>query len=111
MGSFRYGPEIPECPTGFALEDLICALFAASGWFVYPSIKHHEGVDELMELDLLGTKFTESSVRRALVEVKSGGWGWNDVLKLLGRQTFLEVGESHFFATSRDRDVDSAIAK
>jgi hypothetical protein len=99
---------LPTHPRGAAFEDLLCALFVASGWNVSPNVRHLEGGNALLEVDLLASRWEGGEFRRILVEAKSGGWGWGDVLKLLGQGALLEVPEQWFFATQGDRDSETA---
>lgn len=99
---------VPKEPVGEDFEDLVCALFAASGWYVSPNISHIEGAHNLLEIDLLATRWENGRYRRVLVEAKSGGWGWGDVLKLLGQGALLDVKEMWFLVRRDERDIESA---
>jgi hypothetical protein len=92
---------LPDMVTEDTLEDLVSALFAASGWYVSPNVKHHgEEANEVLEIDVVATKRTSRDERRrVVVEAKSGTtWGVSELFKLLGRMTFLEESEGYFFA-------------
>ena len=98
--------SIPQCPIGSDFEDLVCALYAAAGWYVSPNVRHLEGDNELMEIDLVATRWENGRFRKVLVEAKSGGWGWGQVLKLLGQGTLLAIDSTVFLTRECSNDID-----
>lgn len=88
------GP-IPE--TGPDLEDYAAALFQASGYYLEKSLIERDP-DDVLELDIVASKYEAGHVRRILAEVKGGGWGYPDVFKVVGWLRYLGLSEGAFLA-------------
>lgn len=80
--------ELPAVPRGKYLEDYVAALLQQSGYFVEKSAIER-GETEVLELDIVTTQYVQQIPNRVLFEVKSGAWGFSDIFKLLGWQTYL----------------------
>lgn len=102
---------LPRSWDGDDFEDLVGAMYAESGFHVAPRI-HVRSMDEHMcEIDLVATEFKADGAHRILVEAKSGGWGWGDVLKHVGRAALVGATESHFLVQRLTRNADEGREK
>ena len=93
--------SLPEIPRGTELEDYVAALLQGTGYFVEKSIIEREQ-KEILELDIVATRYPSGVPHRQLFEVKSRDWGFADIFKLLGWKTYLgpdTVNEACFIAT------------
>ena len=100
--------SLPEIPKGSELEDYVAALLQCAGYFVEKSIIERDQ-KEILELDIVATRYNSGVPHRQLYEVKSGDWGFPDIFKLLGWKTYLgpdTVNEACFIATKfSDQDT------
>lgn len=85
--------SLPDFPTDHEFEEYISAFFQASGLFVERNLIQREK-EEILELDIISTFYAKSEIGMTLVEVKSGGWGYPDLFKLLGWINYLDIKES-----------------
>jgi hypothetical protein len=79
-------------------KDFVAALFQAAGQFIYEAIIEADPLD-LLELDIVVIRYTESNYTRALIEVKGGKWGSTDLFKVVGWMHYLGISEGAFFVT------------
>lgn len=97
---------LPAIPKGKELEDYVAALLQCAGYFVEKSIIER-GPAEVLEIDMVATRYTGGLPKRLLFEVKSGDWGFSDIFKLLGWKTYLSpdrVDDAYFVATEVSAD-------
>ncbi|MBI5487427.1 MAG: hypothetical protein HY905_08855 [Deltaproteobacteria bacterium] len=81
--------SLPELPEDTEFEEFVCAYFQAAGWYT----EHHK-IDrqtdgEVLELDLVASSYDPDRLLRMLAEIKSGGWGFEDVFKVRGWLDYL----------------------
>lgn len=89
-------PEIPGA--GDELEDYVAALFQASGHFVEKGVIEADPLD-LLELDIVATKYSLEGGDTCVVEVKGGKWGYTDLFKVVGWMRYLDIQKGGFFVT------------
>lgn len=94
--------DLPETPV--ELEDFVAALFQASGHFVEKNIHAEE-----LELDLVATNYAEDPPIVTLGEVKSGGWGYGELFKLVGWMRYLNIDEGALFCQGVPDDKDLVV--
>jgi len=109
--------ELPDFPqTEQQFEDCVAALFQAAGYFVERNVEEVDrsplGTLNILEMDVVATRWVNGSVDKVLVEAKSGGWGISDVFKVLGWATYLGIERSAVFVneSAKGRNV-AAVGK
>lgn len=96
--------EIPG--SGRELEDYVAGLFQAAGYFVERGI-HERAFTDVLELDVVATRYDGVAPKSVLVEAKGGHWGFPDLFKVAGWMRYLGIDHGGFFI-ARDntpRDV------
>lgn len=84
-------------------EDYICAYFQSGGLYVEKSIIYRE-TEEILELDIIITDFSENGAKRKLIEIKSGGWGFNEIFKVKGWMVYLGMDNEGVFIVKKNRN-------
>ena len=94
---------LSKVPGGKELEDFVAALLQCTGHFVEKNIQERD----VLELDIVATRYGEAGPEHRVFEVKGGNWGFSEVFKLLGWMTYLQINAGAFVATvpPQDRDV------
>ncbi|MBB4684636.1 hypothetical protein [Amycolatopsis jiangsuensis] len=94
---------MPSTPEG--LEDYVAALFQASGNYVEKNLIQRDPSD-VLELDVVATKYDSMLPESLIAEVKSGNWGYPDLFKVLGWMAYLGKPEGVLFAAkSSSKDI------
>lgn len=94
--------RVPKIPKDSYYEDYVAALLNAGGYYLQRSVhRYKEGV-ELLELDVVATKFNADSVKNTVIEIKSGGWGVKDIFKVKGWLSYLEIEANGAFIFQDD---------
>lgn len=88
--------DFPE--SGPELEDYVAALFLAAGHFVEKNVEEQN----VLELDIVATDYSQDPPRVILSEAKSGHWGYSDLFKVVGWMRYLKIGEGAFFCQGSD---------
>lgn len=91
----KNGLSFPNIPKGTDYEDYVASLLA-SGYFLERGIHCWIDSEELLELDIIATRFEKQSKEQVLLEIKSGDWGYSDILKVYGWMNFLKISKSAF---------------
>jgi hypothetical protein len=86
-------------------EDYICAFFQSGGLYVEKSIILRE-TEEILELDIILTDFDEGEITKKLVEIKSGGWGFNEIFKVKGWLVYLKLEDGIFIVKKECEHFD-----
>ena len=98
---------LAESPgSGRELEDYVAGLFQAAGYFVERGI-HERAFTDVLELDVVATRYDGPAPTSVLVEAKGGHWGFPDLFKVVGWMRYLGIEHGGFFI-ARDntpRDV------
>lgn len=87
--------ELPDIPKDEDYEDYVCAHIQSSGMYIEKKIIYRE-VEELLELDIIISDFSKTSVEKYLTEVKSKKWGFSEIFKLKGWMVFLKFTNALF---------------
>lgn len=82
---------LPKNPSGEQYEDLIAAALSVGGHFVEAQLKLRDSGKELLELDLVASPVGGGIEDRRLYEVKKQRFAFNNLFKLFGQRTFLQI--------------------
>ena len=102
--------SLPDIPEGKWLEDFVAAFFQTAGQYVERGIIQRE-TEEVLELDLITTAYTDSMPTHLLTEVKSGGWGFPDLFKLRGWLHYLQLQDAVFVVTKDKNNQEFYLEK
>ena len=67
--------QLPAIPKDCYYEDYVASILNAGGFYLDRSVHLSEDGTDLLELDVVATKFENDHYDETIVEVKSGGWG------------------------------------
>lgn len=88
---------LAECPgPGWELEDYVAGLYQAAGYFVERGIRERAFTD-VLELDVVATRYDGLTPMSVLVEAKGGQWGFPDLFKVAGWMRYLDIAIGGFF--------------
>jgi len=88
--------SFPSIPKDHYYEHYVSALIALSGRFVERSIVKR-GSEEILELDIVTSKFSNESIDKSIVEIKGGKhWGFPDIFKVRGWMDYLGLNKAFF---------------
>lgn len=87
--------EVPQTPR--ELEEYVAALFQASGYYVEKSVVERDHPEEVLELDVVATRYEDRFPVDRIIEAKSGNWGYPDLFKVAGWMKYLGIEEGGFF--------------
>lgn len=87
--------SLPAIPKGELYEDYVAAVLSVSGLFLERRINLNAPVD-ILEIDIVTTKFYTDHTEKILSEIKSGGWGLTDVFKVRGWLDYLRYSKASF---------------
>lgn len=83
--------ELPAVPKGIDFEDFIAAYLQTDGQYVEKNLIKRD-IDTILELDIIATRYDSNlDEKTKLIEIKSGGFGYEDVFKIRGWMDYLDV--------------------
>lgn len=88
--------QLPQIPKDCYYEDYVAAILNAGGYYLDRSVHRTEDGLDLLELDVVATKFKADHYEDTIVEVKSGGWGIKDLFKVNGWLHYLSYRKAAF---------------
>ncbi|MHA1228308.1 MAG: hypothetical protein ACTSPV_16330 [Candidatus Hodarchaeales archaeon] len=88
--------KLPTLPKGKEFEEYISALFQCGGFYVERNIIEREEKEEILELDIVATKYLAEHLKGLIIEVKSGDWGFSDIFKVKGWLKYLDYANGLF---------------
>ena len=88
--------RLPPIPKDCYYEDYVAAFLNASGYYLDRSVHRKRNGLDLLELDVVATKFESTGVKKTIIEVKSGGWGIKDLFKINGWLHYLKLSNAAF---------------
>ena len=97
--------SLPEIPKDKEYEDFIAAILQSGGCYLERGIIHRIKQD-VLELDIVSTKFSEGNVERAISEIKSGGWGLSDIFKIRGWLDYLNLDKASFVVQIPNQEME-----
>ena len=103
--------SLPKIPKDKEYEDFIAAILQSCGYYLERGIIHRIKQD-VLELDIVSSKFSKENVDRTISEIKSGGWGLPDIFKVRGRMDYLNLGKASFIVQhpNQTMEVSKSIA-
>jgi hypothetical protein len=103
--------ELPNLPVEDDYEDYVAAHLQSSGYFIEKTIIEREDT-EVLELDIMATEYPASKPpSEILIEVKSGGWGFPELFKILGWGKYLKINSLYFVACKENQHMDYYMRK
>lgn len=87
--------SLPSIPQGELYEDYVAAILSVSGLFLERRINLNDPIN-ILELDIVTTKFFSDHTEKTLSEIKSGDWGLTDVFKVRGWLDYLRYPKASF---------------
>lgn len=87
--------QLPYLPQGEYYEDFVAALLCAGGYYIEKRINLRAPIN-ILELDLVTSKYDSKKVDKTLCEIKSGEWGFPDIFKVKGWMDFLQLQKASF---------------
>lgn len=107
--------QLPNLPKNCYYEDYVAAILNAGGYYLDRSVHRTEDGLDLLELDVVATKFDANHYEDTIVEVKSGGWGIKDLFKVNGWLNYLLHKKAAFIyqvaPNGKDETIMQAVAK
>lgn len=94
--------HLPDLPLDEYYEDLVAALLCAGGYFIEKRIDLREPTN-ILELDVVTSKFYIDHVEKTLSEIKSAGWGFPDVFKVKGWLDYLALPRASFVCLNTEK--------
>lgn len=108
----RRAIKLTDVPAaGTDLEDYVASLFQSSGYYVEKSLVERDP-DDVLELDIVATHYTNQLPESILVEAKGGKWGYTDIFKVCGWMHYLNQTRGAFFVTKdQSKDLERVKAR
>lgn len=94
--------KLPAIPKGELYEDYVAAILSVCGLFIERRINLTEPVN-ILELDIVTTKFFADKTEKTLAEIKSGDWGLPDIFKVRGWLDYLLYPKASFIVLDNKR--------
>ena len=94
--------HLPDLPQDEYYEDLVAALLCAGGYYIEKRIDLREPTN-VLELDVVTSKYYPDHVDKTLSEIKSAGWGFPDVFKVRGWLDFLSLPKASFVCLNSNK--------
>lgn len=88
--------QLPSIPKDCYYEDYVAAILSAGGYYMDRSVHRTEDGLDLLELDVVASKFAPDHYENTIIEVKSGGWGIKDLFKVNGWLNYLGHSKAAF---------------
>lgn len=97
--------SLPKIPKDKEYEDFISAILQSGGYYLERGIIHRIKQD-VLELDIVSTKYSKENVERTISEIKSGGWGLSDIFKVRGWLDYLGLDKASFIVQQPNQTMD-----
>lgn len=94
--------HLPDLPKDEYYEDLVAALLCAGGYYIEKKIDLREPTN-VLELDVVTSKYYPDHVDKTLFEIKSAGWGFPDVFKVRGWLDYLALPKASFVCLNTNK--------
>lgn len=101
--------QLPAIPKDCYYEDYVASILNAGGFYLDRSVHLSEDGTDLLELDVVATKFENDHYDETIVEVKSGGWGVRDLFKVNGWLNYLGYDKAAFIYQNPSNSKDESI--
>lgn len=93
--------ELKQIPKDIPYEDYVSSVLNAGGYYLERGI-HKREESEILELDIVTSRFTSNGVEKTILEIKSGGWGFPDIFKVRGWMDYLGFEKASFIVQKKD---------
>lgn len=97
--------SLPQIPKEKEYEDFIAAILQAGGYYLERGIIHRIKQD-VLELDIVTTRFHNEHIERSISEIESGGWGFPDIFKVRGWLDYLALDKATFIVQEPNQTMD-----
>lgn len=94
--------SFPDLPKDEYYEDFVAALLCAGGYYIEKRINLRDPTN-ILELDVVTSKYYSNHVEKTLSEIKSAGWGISDVFKVRGWLDFLKLSKASFVCLNTNK--------
>ena len=94
--------HLPDLPKDEYYEDLVAAFLCAGGYYIEKRIDLREPTN-VLELDVVTSKYYPDHVDKTLSEIKSAGWGFPDIFKVKGWLDYLKLAKASFVCLNTDK--------
>lgn len=94
--------RLPDLPKDEYYEDFVAALLCAGGYYIEKRIDLRDPTN-ILELDVVTSKYYSDHVEKTLSEIKSAGWGISDVFKVRGWLDFLKFSKASFVCLNTNK--------
>lgn len=94
--------SLPDLPKDEYYEDFVAALLCAGGYYIEKRIDLREPTN-ILELDVVTSKYYSDYVEKTLSEIKSAGWEISDVFKVRGWLDFLKLPKASFVCLNTNK--------
>lgn len=94
--------KLPDLPKDEYYEDFVAALLCAGGYYIEKRIDLRDPTN-ILELDVVTSKYYSDHVKKTLSEIKSAGWGISDVFKVRGWLDFLKFSKASFVCLNTNK--------
>ncbi len=95
MADYEVKLTLPSIPKDEFYEDYVAAILSVCGLFLERRINLNDPIN-ILELDIVTTKFFQDHTEKTLSEIKSGDWGLTDVFKVRGWLDYLRYPKASF---------------
>ncbi|MBQ8298382.1 MAG: hypothetical protein IJX99_00650 [Clostridia bacterium] len=99
------GISLPQIPKEKEYEDFIAAILQAGGYYLERGIIHRIKQD-VLELDIVTTRFHKDHLEHTISEIKSGGWGFSDIFKVRGWLDYLDLNKATFIVQEPNQTME-----
>lgn len=106
MTEKEYTINLPLIPKDYAYEDYVASVLNAGGYYLERGI-HKREKNDILELDIVTNKFTETGVEKTISEIKSGGWGFPEIFKVRGWLDYLGFEKASFVVQTPDPNQET----
>ena len=97
--------SLPDLPKDHELEWSVAAALQSSGFYIEQNVTDRFEGSDVLELDVIATRYTNNQREEALIEVKSGrDWRFNDIFALRGKMQYRNIKTGVFFVTQCSAD-------
>lgn len=97
--------SLPDIPKEKEYEDYIAAILQSGGYYLERGVINRIKCD-VLELDIVTTKYYEDHYERTISEIKSGKWGLSDVFKVKGWMDYLDFKKASFVVQKPNEHMD-----
>ncbi len=102
--------QLPELPKGREFEEYVSSYFQILSYYVERNIIERE-LDEVLELDIITTDYSNVPPEVNLTEVKSSKWKYRDLFTVKGWMDYLDIENGYLIAKKEGEHLKFAKSK